>query len=131
MAIPKAAIDIVDVAIGEAVEQGILWLVSGPASIMSEEIPAGLLMPDVILLNPRRNSSPRWMCCQSVFLRLGGVKPPLPWRLRLPYLRKSASPYPGIWSGRRWMARSHPITWNEPSILNPGLAIMAMRNGLK
>ena len=43
MIIPKAAIDIVDAAIQEAVEQGILWLISGPASILSEEIPAGLI----------------------------------------------------------------------------------------
>ena len=39
-------------AIGEAVKRGLLWLVSGPASIYAEELPAGLLMPDVILPSP-------------------------------------------------------------------------------
>jgi hypothetical protein len=50
--IPKAAGPVVDSAIGEAVKRGLLWLVSGPASIYAEEIPAGLLMPDAILLPP-------------------------------------------------------------------------------
>ena len=52
LAIPKAEGTIVDLAIGEAVKRGLLWLVSGPASIYAEELPAGLLMPDVILLPP-------------------------------------------------------------------------------
>ena len=57
MIIPKAAIDIVDAAIQEAVEQGILWLISGPASILSEEIPAGLIQPDAQLNPPPEHLS--------------------------------------------------------------------------
>jgi hypothetical protein len=52
LVIPKAEGSIVDLAIGEAVKRGLLWLVSGPASIYAEDIPAGLLMPDAILIPP-------------------------------------------------------------------------------
>ncbi|MHC1732922.1 MAG: DUF499 domain-containing protein [Bacteroidales bacterium] len=50
--IPGAEEEIVHVAIGEAVKRGLLWLVSGPASIYAEDIPAGLLMADSTLLPP-------------------------------------------------------------------------------
>jgi hypothetical protein len=50
--IPKAGQAVVDTAIQEAVKRGLLWLVSGPASIYAEEIPAGLLMPGCTLLPP-------------------------------------------------------------------------------
>ena len=52
VAIPKADLATLESAIGTAVRDGILWLVSGPASILSEEIPAGLLTDDAILLPP-------------------------------------------------------------------------------
>ena len=50
--IPGADQEAVDAAIQEAVKQGIVWLVSGPASIYAEEIPAGLLTPDAQLYPP-------------------------------------------------------------------------------
>ena len=50
--IPGAEQEVVDAAIQEAVKQGIIWLVSGPASIYAEEIPVGLLTPDVQLYPP-------------------------------------------------------------------------------
>ena len=50
--IPKAAQSIVDKAIGAAVESGILWLLSGPASILAEPIPAGLLNANAKLCAP-------------------------------------------------------------------------------
>lgn len=41
--IPRAEPEAVDNAISAAVESGILWLLSGPASILGEPIPAGVL----------------------------------------------------------------------------------------
>jgi hypothetical protein len=50
--IPKAPTNSIDIAIGAAVKNGWLWLVSGPASFCGEEIPAGLLMPETLLSGP-------------------------------------------------------------------------------
>lgn len=41
--IPKAAAEVVEAAIGEAVSDGKVWLLSGPASLLAEPIPAGVL----------------------------------------------------------------------------------------
>jgi len=43
MHIPKAAQEVVEKAIGTAVADGTIWLLSGPASICGEPIPAGVL----------------------------------------------------------------------------------------
>lgn len=43
MRIPKAAREVVEAAIGAAVAAGSVWLLSGPASILGEPIPAGVL----------------------------------------------------------------------------------------
>jgi len=43
MHIPKAPEHVVKEAIGGAVESGVVWLVSGPASVLAEEIPTGVL----------------------------------------------------------------------------------------
>jgi hypothetical protein len=50
--IPKAEAGILDLTIQEAVQKGSLWLVLGTASIYAEDIPAGLIMPDAVLLPP-------------------------------------------------------------------------------
>lgn len=50
--IPKAEREVVEAAIKEAVKSGKLWLTSGPASILGEEIPAGLIAEDAILQAP-------------------------------------------------------------------------------
>jgi Protein of unknown function (DUF499) len=50
--IPKAAQSVVDTAISTAVETGLLWLLSGPASIFGEPIPAGVLNPSAKLCAP-------------------------------------------------------------------------------
>lgn len=42
-AIPKASEDVVKAAIVKAVESGMLWLTNGPASILAEPIPTGIL----------------------------------------------------------------------------------------
>ena len=52
VSIPKACNDVINAAIAAAVESGTLWLVSGPASVLAESIPAGVLTPKAILRQP-------------------------------------------------------------------------------
>lgn len=52
VAIPKASAEVVNKAITAAVEAGALWLVNGPASVLAEPIPAGVLTPKAILRQP-------------------------------------------------------------------------------
>lgn len=50
--IPRAAPDAVEEAIRTAVREGRLWLTSGPASLLAEEVPPGLLTDDAELQAP-------------------------------------------------------------------------------
>ena len=50
--IPKAERDIVEKAVCNAVERGTLWLTSGPASILGESVPAGVLSEVSVLRAP-------------------------------------------------------------------------------
>jgi hypothetical protein len=50
--IPKAAPSVIDAAVSQAVQYGRLWLTAGPASLLGEEIPAGILTGDAILQAP-------------------------------------------------------------------------------
>jgi hypothetical protein len=50
--IPKAGQQVVEKAITTAVESGSIWLTSGPASILGEPIPAGVLAPAAKLSAP-------------------------------------------------------------------------------
>jgi hypothetical protein len=50
--IPKAEPAVAEAAISNAVERGQLWLTSGPASILSEPIPAGVLNAKAELQSP-------------------------------------------------------------------------------
>jgi hypothetical protein len=52
MTVPKASTEVVDAAIGEAVAAGKVWLLSGPASLLAEPIPAGVLAPTAKLRTP-------------------------------------------------------------------------------
>ncbi|HSB81979.1 MAG TPA: hypothetical protein VLM91_24630, partial [Candidatus Methylomirabilis sp.] len=52
MPIPKAGYAVVEEAISAAVEGGSLWLLSGPASILAEPIPPGVLNPSARLSAP-------------------------------------------------------------------------------
>jgi hypothetical protein len=52
LSIPKAERTVVFAAISQAVQDGVLWLTSGPASIFIEEIPAGILNDESILQAP-------------------------------------------------------------------------------
>jgi len=50
--IPRASAEAVNTAIAAAVESGIVWLVNGPASVLAEPIPAGILTQKAVLRRP-------------------------------------------------------------------------------
>jgi hypothetical protein len=50
--VPKASVEVIDAAIGEAVAEGKVWLLSGPASLLAEPIPKGVLTPAAKLRVP-------------------------------------------------------------------------------
>lgn len=52
LAVPKASPEVVDSAVKAAVESGVLWLLNGPASILAEPLPAGVLTPSATLQSP-------------------------------------------------------------------------------
>jgi len=52
MHIPMAPPDVVEVAIKEAIETGYIWMLSGPASLLEQEVPLGLLSDDARLRQP-------------------------------------------------------------------------------
>jgi RecD/TraA family predicted helicase len=50
--IPKASLAVVEKAVAAAVEAGVVWLRSGPASLLAETVPAGVLAPSATLAAP-------------------------------------------------------------------------------
>ncbi|MBU4582289.1 MAG: DUF499 domain-containing protein [Proteobacteria bacterium] len=50
--VPKAGEGVVEKAVASAVESGVLWLLSGPASILGESIPPGVLNANAKLSHP-------------------------------------------------------------------------------
>ena len=50
--IPKFQPALVEQAIAEAVQRGVIWLINGPASILSESVPDGVLGPSATLHSP-------------------------------------------------------------------------------
>lgn len=52
LTIPKAQVGIVESSISQAIESGTLWLTSGPASVLSEPIPAGVLTEQATIQGP-------------------------------------------------------------------------------
>ncbi|MCY4603567.1 MAG: DUF499 domain-containing protein [Gemmatimonadetes bacterium] len=52
LSIPKCEPEDVEAAISQAVEQGLVWLTSGPASILKEPVPAGVLSAAATLRPP-------------------------------------------------------------------------------
>ena len=52
LTIPKCEPADVDAAVSQAVEQGMLWLTSGPASILNEAVPPGVLSASASLRRP-------------------------------------------------------------------------------
>lgn len=52
LSMPRAGAQVVYRAVTEAVAAGVLWLTSGPASVLAEPIPAGILTPKACLREP-------------------------------------------------------------------------------
>ena len=52
MIVPKASSDAVDLAIKDAVGQGLIWLISGPSSILQEDVPEGVITETAELRPP-------------------------------------------------------------------------------
>ena len=52
LSIPGCDPSYVDEAIADAVAQGLLWMTNGPASILGEPVPAGVLSPSAKLRHP-------------------------------------------------------------------------------
>ncbi len=50
--IPRASVEVVKATVAQAVETGLLWLVNGPASILEEPIPAGVLAEHAKIRKP-------------------------------------------------------------------------------
>ena len=50
--VPKASVDVVSAAVNEGVQTGKVWLLSGPASLLAEQIPTGVLSPGAKLKVP-------------------------------------------------------------------------------
>jgi hypothetical protein len=50
--VPKASIEVIYAAVTQAVESGLLWLTNGPASILAEPIPAGVLTDQAEIQKP-------------------------------------------------------------------------------
>ena len=49
--VPKANTNLIEAAVSAAVQQGLVWLISGPASLWNEEVPPGILSPAAELLS--------------------------------------------------------------------------------
>jgi hypothetical protein len=58
MPVPRVPTPVVDLAIQAAVKEGSVWFTSGPASLLGEELPAGLLGADALLQAPPDPISP-------------------------------------------------------------------------
>jgi hypothetical protein len=50
--VPEASKQVVNEAVGEAVEDGMLWILNGNASLCGETVPTGILQPDAELHSP-------------------------------------------------------------------------------
>ncbi|MFN7672451.1 MAG: DUF499 domain-containing protein [Planctomycetota bacterium] len=56
--VPKAAPEVVDQGLVVAVKEGALWLTSGPASLLAEDVPPGVLHETSVLRSPPAPISP-------------------------------------------------------------------------
>ena len=64
--IPKCEPSDVEVAVTKAVEQGTLWLTAGPASILGEPVPVGVLSPSATLRPPPERISVNELAAESI-----------------------------------------------------------------
>ncbi len=58
LAVPRAAPAVVDPALAAAVQEGKLWLTAGPASLLAEDVPPGLLSDTAVVQSPPPPVSP-------------------------------------------------------------------------
>ena len=58
MPVPRVPTPVVDAAIQAAVKEGAVWFTSGPASLLGEDVPAGLMSADALLQAPPDPISP-------------------------------------------------------------------------
>ncbi len=64
--VPKAAREVVEDAVRTAVAKGYLWLLNGPASILAEDIPSGVLTDQATLNPPPADISPMDLLPESL-----------------------------------------------------------------
>ena len=69
--IPKAGAQVVEQAVHDAVKAGMLWLTIGPTSLLSEEIPPGILSDAATLQAPPPAISPNKILTRSNSQRRG------------------------------------------------------------
>jgi hypothetical protein len=65
-AVPKAAREVVEQAVHEAVKAGVAWLISGPGSLFREEIPLGVLNDAATLNLPPSEIAPTALLPQNL-----------------------------------------------------------------
>jgi hypothetical protein len=58
MPVPRVPAPVVDKAVQAAVKEGAVWFTSGPASLLGEDVPAGLMSADALLQAPPDPISP-------------------------------------------------------------------------
>ena len=58
MPVPRVPTSSVDAAIQAAVKEGLVWFTSGPASLLGEDLPTGLMSADALLQAPPNPISP-------------------------------------------------------------------------
>ena len=56
--VPRVPPSVVDEAVQAAVKEGAVWFTSGPASLLGEDVPAGLMNADAVLQTPPEPISP-------------------------------------------------------------------------
>jgi hypothetical protein len=143
--VPYAVSEVVDAAISKGVRRGLLWLVSGPASIYAEEIPAGLLTGDALLLPPPARLSTfdvlpdrlpeAWKSGVTTALGISAalsakIGKPLPWKLvrdamtdafKTAYLERTldSKPWPCDFGDAQWIKVRVPQTVTAPPPLPP------------
>jgi len=129
LVIPKAESSVVDLAVQEAIRKGLLWLVFGSASIFAEDVPAGLIAPEAMLLPPPAKISTldvlperlpeAWSSETTTVLTIAAALSsrygkPLPWKLvktaldgafKVRYLEKTidSKPWPCDYGDAQWI----------------------------
>ena len=66
LVIPKCESANIEVAVSQAIEQGLVWLISGPASILNEPVPAGVLSASAVLRPPPERISVGELMAESI-----------------------------------------------------------------